>query len=140
MPKKGGKKKGKQSETSEKRPLLLKEEMQEYAKIMSTLGDRRMNVILPDSTEILAVIPGRFRKRCWMSVGDIVLISRRDFQDDRVDIIYKYKTEEHRKLLKLNEIPAFFLEADATGAQDESCITFENENENEIKEFDFDDI
>jgi len=140
MPKKGGKKKGKQSETSEKRPLILKEEMQEYAKIMNTLGDRRMSVILPDSTEILAVIPGRFRKRCWMSVGDIVLISRRDFQDNRVDIIHKYKTEELRKLLKLNEIPAFFLEADATGYQDESCIMFENEMENESKDFDFDDI
>lgn len=138
MPKKGGKKKGKKTETSEKRPLVLKEEMQEYAKIMSTLGDRRMNVILPDGTEILAVIPGRFRKRCWMGVGDIVLISRRDFQDNRVDIIHKYKREEHRKLLKLNEIPEFFLEADATGAQDESCITFENENES--KDFNFDDI
>ena len=37
-------------------------------------------VTLPDKSETLAVIPGRFRKRCWMKVGDIIIISRRAFE------------------------------------------------------------
>ena len=83
-PKKGGKKckKGKNGKTAgepaEKRLLVMKEDMEEYAKILKPLGDRRMTVVLPDSSESMAIIPGRFRKRCWMLVGDLVLVSRRE--------------------------------------------------------------
>ena len=78
MPKKSSKSKknsSKRNDESIKRVLIYKEDMEEYAKIMKSLGDRRMSVILPDSTEMVANIPGKFRKRCWMSAGDIVLVS-----------------------------------------------------------------
>ena len=150
MPKKkGGKKKGKKgANTTEKRPITLKGEMEEYAKIMKTLGDRRMTVVLSDSSEILALIPGRFRKRCWMNVGDVVLVSRRDFQDAKVDIVHKYHSDELPKLFKQGEIPAFFLDAAATCDEDDGLgITIGNyddeEEEAEDKKeetFDFDDI
>ena len=146
MPKKkGGKKKGKGSQTTEKRPITLKGDMEEYAKITKTLGNRRMTVVLPDTSEIMALIPGRFRKRCWMSIGDVVLISRRNFQDTKVDIVHKYNSDEHRKLFKEGEIPAFFLDADAThGEDDDFGITIGNiDEEDDNKEgeaFDFDVI
>lgn len=138
--KKGGKKKnGKDSESNEKRQITIKGEMEEYGKIMKNLGDRRLIVILPDSSEILARIPGRFRKRCWISIGDIVLINRRDFQEDKVDIIHKYNNDETTKLLKKGEIPAFFLDAEATRDEDvDFSITIEEENKDD--EIDFDTI
>jgi len=140
MPKKkGGKKKSKFAEMAEKRALTVKEDMQEYAKINSSLGDRRMSVVFPDGSEKLALIPGRFRKRCWMVSGDIVLISHRDFQDNKVDIIHKYTSSEMNKLFKLGEIPAFFLDSEAKQNETELLggITIGTED---IEEFDFNSI
>jgi len=94
--------------------------MEEYAKIIKCLGDRRVMIILTDSTEIMGLIPGRFRKRVWMSVGDIVLISKREFEKEKVDIIHKYNQEEARKLHKTNEIPDFFLDTEAKQNEDDN--------------------
>ena len=147
MPNKGGKgkkkAKNKGSQSTDKRLLTFKGEMEEYAKIIKSLGDRKMTVVLPDSSEMLALIPGRFRKRCWMSVGDVVLISRRDFQDTKVDIVHKYNSDELPKLIKEGEIPEFFLDTNATQDEnDEYGVTFENFEEDEdnknIKKEDFD--
>lgn len=120
---------------TEKRVLTLKEDMEEYAKIMKALGDRKMNVILPDGTEMVAAIPGKFRKRCWMTVGDIVLVSRRDFQDSKLDILHKYNADEKQKLFKQKEIPSFFLTQEATcdDSVDESGFMFDaSEDQSEL--------
>jgi len=83
--------------------------MQEYVQTVKMLGDRRIMVALPDKTEILAMIPGSFRKRCWIKVGDILLVSRREFQITKLDICYKYDEDESKRLAKELEIPEFFL-------------------------------
>ena len=119
MPKKKGGKKG-GGDSSVKRPLQFAEDMEEYAKIIKCLGDRRVIVILTDTTEIMGLIPGRFRKRVWMSVGDIVLISKREFEKEKVDIIHKYNQEEARKLHKNHEIPDFFLDTEAKQNEDDN--------------------
>ena len=49
-------------------------------------------------------------KRCWMKAGDVLLVSRRDYQMSKVDVIYKYTDEETRALTKTHEIPEFFLD------------------------------
>jgi translation initiation factor 1A len=137
MPKKkGGKKKGGKGGPTVKRQLTIREDMEEYAKITKSLGDRRMNVVLTDSSEMLAVIPGRFRKRCWMSTGDVVLVSRRDYQDTKLDIIHKYTDDEKRLLLKLGEIPDFFTDATAKCEEEDDCgIIIEKEEEEEAFDF-----
>lgn len=147
MPKKkGAKKKGKKGggDTAEKRTLIISEDMQEYAKIIKLLGDRRINVVLTDSSESLAVIPGRFRKRCWMKVGDVILVSRRDFQEGKLDVVYKYKDDEIRKLCKHGEIPNFFLDAGAIRGVDEDggfiIGNVDSDEEAEDTKFDFEDI
>ena len=65
--------------------------------------------MLPDKSEVMAIIPGRFRKRCWMKPGDVVIISRRSFQDTKFDVIYKYNEDEVRNLISYYEIPDFFI-------------------------------
>ena len=126
--KKSGKKKGKHSNNNglATRILTLKEDMEEYAKIMKTLGDRKMMVVLSDGSERLAIIPGRFRKRCWMTVGDVVLIGQREFQDNKVDILHKYNIDERAQLFKLKEIPDFFMIQEATQSErsEESGFVF----------------
>lgn len=141
MPKKRGKKnaKSRADGNTEKRPLILAGDMEEYAKVIKCLGDRRLIIVLPDSTEMIALIPGRFRKRVWMVPSDIVLVQRRDFQEGRVDIIHKYKSDEVSKLHKQGATPDFFMEAEAK--QDINCcgIIIGTEDYSE-SEFDFDNL
>mgnify|MGYP000447366659 CR=1 FL=1 len=133
MPKKkGGKKKSgkKGSSTGEtKRPLVLADAMEEYAKIMSMLGDRRVKLVMTDSTQVMGVIPGRFRKRVWMGTGDVVLVARRQFQSGKVDILHKYTPAEMVALFKQDEIPNFFLVKEATHdtEADDDAIIFSEE-------------
>jgi translation initiation factor 1A len=142
MPKK--KKSGKNSKnkkgsiTAVKRVIEFKGDLQEYVVMTKMLGDRRITVKLTDGSEKMAIIPGRFRKRCWMKPGDILLASWREFQDNKLDIVHKYNSDEARQLARLEEIPSFFLD-DVTGytktAEKDLGITFGAEDD-----FTFDDI
>jgi initiation factor 1A len=135
MPKKNKKKNKKPKETV-KRELVFKRFQEEYAMITKKLGDRRMLVKMPGSNvETMAIIPGRFRKRCWFDIGDLCLISQREFQDSKVDIVYKYTAEEARELCRVGEIPAQFASSNTaeTLAEDETGMT-------DAFEFSFDEI
>ena len=46
------------------------------------------------------------RKREFINARDVVLVSLRDFQDDKCDIIGLYDENQVRKLKELNEIPS----------------------------------
>ena len=50
---------------------------------------------------------GLIRKalRVWVNVGDIVLVSLRDFQDAKADVIHKYTADEARSLVAYGELP-----------------------------------
>jgi len=133
--KKSGKNKGSNTEPA-KRALIYKQDMEEYAQITKMLGDRRVTVMFPDKTEFIAIIPGRFRKRCWMRVGDVVVVSRREFQETKMDILHKYNADEVKVLLKEYEIPPFFSEAVPTDGDVEDAINFEEAEE----EIDVNDI
>lgn len=141
MPKKkksGKNSKNKKDNTTTKRTLEFKGDMQEYVVMTKMLGDRRIMVKLPDGSEKLAIIPGRFRKRCWMKAGDILLASWREFQNTKLDIIHKYTTDEARLLVKYEEIPNFFLDATngtTEPTEEDIGVTFGAEDE-----FNFDDI
>ena len=95
--------------TGKKQELPLKIDLEEYGRVTKMCGDCKCMVTLPDNTEVMARIPGKFRKKVWFAVGDIVLISRRDYQQDMIDILYKYSPVEIRQLHKDNEIPDTFL-------------------------------
>jgi translation initiation factor 1A len=45
------------------------------------------------------------RKKVWINKDDFVLVSLRDYQDDRCDIILKYSPEEVKMLKSYDEIP-----------------------------------
>lgn len=134
MPHKKSKKSKKSGDTTT-RTLVLKDDEQEYGKVVRMLGDRKVTVSLIDGSEILGIIPGKFRKRVWFKIDDIILICRREFQNDRVDIIYKYHEYEARKLLKMSEIPPKFLDMVSSEGTEQTTI----ENDDDFG-FEFDDI
>ena len=41
----------------------------------------------------------------WVETGDIVLVSLREYEEDKADIIHKYYTGEATHLIRVGEIP-----------------------------------
>jgi initiation factor 1A len=116
------KKKGQRNVITEdkKRELIIKEDLEEYAKIDKPLGDGRFNVLLCTGETVISVLAKRFRrKRCkgsekvTITPGDIVLVSFRSYEN-KSDIIHKYDKNEIEKLVKLYEIPANFSNTENT--------------------------
>jgi translation initiation factor 1A len=58
-----------------------------------------------DNVTRLCMIRGKMNKRQWIAVGDIILVSLREYQDGRGDIIGKYTVSEARSLKQAGEIP-----------------------------------
>jgi translation initiation factor 1A len=119
-----------------KREILYPDDTQEYAKIIKLLGDRRIMVILDVQTEVLAIIPGKFRKRCWMKIGDIIIVSKREFQESKYDVCYKYNEDEVRILAKNNQIPEFFLDNTTNTKNDNNILEFQESDENNSEDED----
>ena len=97
-------KKGKSQGTTHKRELRFKEDLEEYALVEKVLGDCRLECLCTDGSVRICHIRGKFRKRVWMTTGDVVLISMREFQDNKADVIYKYTPEEVTMLRDRGEI------------------------------------
>ena len=132
-------KKGKTNEVTNK-SVIYKTDMQQYGKITKLLGDRRVMLITPDNSEILGHIQGKFRKRVWFNVNDIVLFSRRDFQDEKVDIIHKYSEDDIKKLIKELEIPPDFKEENYGDITKELNIGISIEEDEDDNGIDIDEI
>lgn len=135
MPKVKGKggKKNKRAKTNQefaKRELVFKEDGQEYGQVLKMLGNGRCDVQCFDGTKRLCHICGKMRKRVWVMVGDIVLVSLRDFQDEKGDIILKYNSDEAKNLKQYGELPenTKINETDLTGDDDEEDDIEFNEN------------
>ncbi len=110
MPKnkgKGGKqfRKGKKEDDSdEKRELVIKDVGQEYAMVEQMMGDCRVKAKCCDNIERECHIRGKMRKKVWISKGDIILVSVRDFEPDKADVILKYSANEARKLQEYGQL------------------------------------
>tara|TARA_B100001094_G_scaffold324150_1_gene376258 strand:+ start:232 stop:681 length:450 start_codon:yes stop_codon:yes gene_type:complete len=104
--KKGGKKhkRGKKA-YSESKALRMKEDGQEYAQITACKGNCRFGVMCFDGKERMAIMCGAMKKRNFVNMNDVVLVSLRDFQDNKCDIIDKYDENQVRKLKEEGHVP-----------------------------------
>ncbi|KAL2269491.1 hypothetical protein VTJ83DRAFT_1675 [Remersonia thermophila] len=132
MPKnkgKGGKnrRRGKNENDNEKRELTFKEEGQEYAQVLKMLGNGRLEAYCFDGTKRLGLIRGKLRKKIWINNGDIILVSLRDYQDNKADVILKYSADEARSLKAYGELPdnAKINETDTFGGDNDGDYGFE---------------
>lgn len=133
---KGGKnrRRGKGDGDETKRELEFKEEGQEYAQVVKMLGNGRCECFCFDGVTRLGHIRGKMRKKIWITAGDIVLVGKRDFQDEKVDIIHKYSADEARNLKQYGELPetarinetAVDLAMTADGEDDDIGIDFDD--------------
>lgn len=151
----GGKnyKKSKQAGAFEK-PFIEKQPDQLYARVLRNLGGRNMLVYCNDNKIRLCHICGAMRKFNWLNVGDLVLISLRDFErkpeagskeHEKGDIIHKYDTDHLGKLKKLPDInPKLFMQLEtmdgtvlaAIGEKENTKMKLPGEEEDTGIEFD----
>ena len=113
----GGKnrRRGKNENDDDKRELVFREDGQEYAQVIKMLGNGRLEAMCFDGEKRLAHIRGKMRKKVctvvalicllsdrlfpnqvWINQGDIILLSLREFQDGKADVIVKYTGDEAR--------------------------------------------
>ena len=98
------------------------------------LGNGRCECFCYDGITRLGHIRGKMRKKVWITAGDIVLVGKRDFQDEKVDIIHKYSADEARNLKQYGELPdharinetAVDLAMTAEGGDDDIGIDFDD--------------
>lgn len=112
---KGGKKHRKQkNENISKRDMVWKEDGQAYAVIEKMLGNGRVHLCYFTRDEegrlkrnqALGIIRGTMRrKKVWINTEDIVLVSIREFEEGKVDILHKYDYDETKSLQSMKEIP-----------------------------------
>jgi translation initiation factor 1A len=118
----GGKnyKKSKQTGSIEK-PFIDRQEDQQYGRVLRNLGGRNMLIYCNDNKIRLCHICGAMKKFNWLSVGDIVLISLRDFgkkpepgstdKYEKGDILAKYDSDHLGKLKKMPDAnPKLFMQ------------------------------
>lgn len=162
MPKnqgKGGKKKrrGKGDTNSFVRTLIKKDSNeQEYAQVVKLLGNARLEAKCFkkkdgefSSKTRICLIRGKMRKRVWIATNDLILVSLREFDEDKGDVIHKYEENEIKKLIKQGELPNIIFNSHASSKTEnkksnanqntiikEDVISFENQGDSDEESFD----
>ena len=76
------------------------------------------------------------RKRTWLANGDIILVSLREFEPEKCDVVEKYKEKEIAKLKKSGEIPESMVLPSSSEAENkddgDADILFEEHDEEVI--------
>ena len=131
MPKKTKAKKNQKNRgVAEKRQLVEADlDGQVYGILEKALGSRFFDVKCLDGIKRRCKVR---KKRMRVNIGDCVIISLRDFDDQNADVIYKYDSGEVRDLQRSGVLPS------------SSDVGFFNENYGSDNEedcgFEFDDI
>ena len=109
-------------------------------------GDLGFHVVRGfDGSKRLGHIRGKLRKKVWINQGDIILLSLRDYQDEKGDVILKYSADEARSLKAYGELPesAKINETDTYGHEEGGVdnVEFDEDRDSDSgKEVDIDDI
>ena len=97
---------------------------EEYAYVKKMLGNCRVQLITSTGIDAIGIIRGslrKFNKRVLIERGDIVVISKRDYQDNKVDIVHKYNADQVQYLItekKLTGILCTYYNNMATSSDD----------------------
>jgi translation initiation factor 1A len=126
------------------------------------LGNGRLEAQCFDGARRLAHIRGKLRKKVWINQGDIILLSLRDYQDEKGDVIMKYSgkftfisvlhkarknntdvflADEARSLKAYGELPenAKINETDTYGEMGDEGIGFEFDEDRDDSDSDEDE-
>jgi translation initiation factor 1A len=115
-------KSGRSRADDRRRELPYAEEGQLYARVIRMLGNGRLAARCGDGKERICKICGSMRKREWVNPGDTVLVSLREFDDEKADVIYRYKPPELQHLARNGE--PVCIAADEEEAELDDLVSF----------------
>ena len=141
----GGKKKGKKTksqatgnESKDARvPIPDERDGQQFAIATKMLGGSRLMTKDEGGNERICHIPKAFKgRRYWISIGTLLMISIREFQQENTDVAYVYTSAEERLLKKWGKLEAFAkkdIENDvAIDNNEEEVFQFVQDDEDEV--------
>lgn len=126
-------KKQSRGKKKEKDILLYPEEGQEYGYVKDMLGNGRVKIMCEDGIIRIGRIRGsmrQYKNKIIIKTMDLILISKRDYEDDKVDIIHKYSTEDAYLLYSSDELPEKISKIYQNRDEYNILENFENINEN----------
>jgi translation initiation factor 1A len=85
--------------------LPKKQNKEMYAIAEQLMGGSRMNVICEDGKARLARIPGRMKRRARVRTGDLLIIKPWDIQNEKADVIHRYRRTQSQILSKRKLLP-----------------------------------
>lgn len=139
MRNKGGnrtKKKGKKNFRKKTYSLddLKKIEGQEYALVEKVYGQGRYLLKCYDKINRLGIRRGKIKKFAKIAMGNLVLVSLRDYQNDKCDILHTYTDEDTNKLVDKHFIKREFINSLAGNMDDEEDDDIVNDQYTTIME------
>ena len=122
---------------------IIDAEFEEYALSKKLLGNCRVSLITNSGDEVIGIIRGnmrKFNKRVLIEVGDIVIVSKRDFQTNKVDIVHKFNLEQTQQLINNKELSDVLInqyyknsnKSDKSDNNEETHIIFDNKEDDNI--------
>lgn len=109
--------------------IQLAETWQDYALVLRALGNRRFELKFTDGSTRLGVLRGKIRKnkKNWIERTSWVLISYREYQEEKVDILHVYN-KDHVKYLNKNDLISIdWANEQLYGQKDSDNVLFEDE-------------
>lgn len=147
MPNKKGGKNYKKSKHADDAPIMYEKlDDQMYGCIIKVLGGCNLLVYCNDGRDRICHIRGNMRKKVWMGVGDIVLISIREEKEEpgkigRGDICARYDPSIVQKLRQKDPTinPKLFMKVEISSDKNndipvEDVFEFEDNSQNEESE------
>ena len=86
-----------------KLPNKSKNEM--FAIAERLMGGSRIHVVCADGKSRLARIPGRMKRRQRVRAGDLVIVKPWDIQDEKADVIFRYRRTQSVILSRRGLLP-----------------------------------
>jgi translation initiation factor 1A len=80
------------------REAVYKDDDQMYGVVTSMLGDYRVLVMCEDRFERVGTIRGSIRKSIWFSKDMHCIVSTRDFDDTKVDVIHGFTYDQSKQM------------------------------------------
>lgn len=108
-----------------KRELLEPDEGQTFAIVQDMMGNGRLRAFCADKVVRMARIRGSMRKysgKVIIDRNDLILVAFRDFHDDTVDVIHKYKPDEVHYMMRHSMLPETIVKKIQMGDESEEKV------------------
>jgi translation initiation factor 1A len=86
-------------------PLPKKQNKEMFAIADRLMGGSRITVICEDKKSRMARIPGKMKRKQRVRAGDLLIIKPWDIQNEKADIVFRYKRTQASSLSRRKLLP-----------------------------------